>query len=221
MLRRLLAVTLLLATGSLAVQAQLTAWRTLNRNPGWQEYTGQTNGPSTFAYWTMESPVPWSNEYQLFPMDGGPTDRGTIHNTTYVLGGNTALSVVAQRDIALPYPPLTIDLQQVQARLGSWLGGFLLQADYAMVTATFKDSNRNPLPQQMSLGPVTPNDRGGVTKMLYRSSLMTVPPRSRYVDIVVRFVRFEGVINNACADNTTFETRTYWGGGGSGNGIGH
>lgn len=192
------------------LQAQQNRWRTLNFNTGWQEYGGQTNGPANFVHWDTERGNPWHNDYMTFPMEDGPPDRGTGFNTSYLMGGDTPFSELAQKDLPIPFNSLDIDFSRVEVRLRSWLGGRGTQLDNAIVTVVLRDRLHNLLlAPNVSIGPVTVADRGSVTKMMYRETRFVLPPGSRYVDILVTMNLLTGGLNNAVVDDTKLEMRIW------------
>jgi hypothetical protein len=95
-----------------------------------------------------------------------------------------------------------IDTGGVSATLSADLGGFASQEDQAKVTATFLGSAGQAL-GNLTIGPVTAQDRNNVTALLARKGSAAVPGGTRTVRVVVTATKFAGAYNDAYLDNVS------------------
>ena len=128
--------------------------------------------------------------------DPGPTDRGV---NLFIGGQNDATSSLTQT-VDLSSDAASIDAEAVTYALSGWLGGYSTQEDYATLTVTFRDGTGTAIGAG-TIGPVTAEDRAGVTGLLERSTTGAVPSGTRSVLVELDMVREEGTANDGYADN--------------------
>ena len=78
-----------------------------------------------------------------------------------------------------------IDAGGATAALSGLLGGYAADADAATVSAVFRDPEGRTIGPPLTIGPVTPADRGNATNLLPRRAAGAIPPRTRAIDVVV------------------------------------
>jgi hypothetical protein len=93
-----------------------------------------------------------------------------------------------------------IDAGGVVATLSADLGGFASQEDQAQVAATFLGAAGQQL-GDLTIGPVTAEDRGDTTKLLPRTGSLTVPRGTRAIRVTMTATKFAGAYNDAYLDN--------------------
>jgi hypothetical protein len=125
----------------------------------------------------------------------GPSERGK----NFFSGGNKPLST-AKQTIALTSYASAIDAGTDHFVFSAWIGGYASQADYAVVTVTFKSSGNATL-GSASLGPVTPAQRVNETSLLHRSTKGSVPKGSRTAIVSIVITREDGTYNDGSVDN--------------------
>jgi hypothetical protein len=125
----------------------------------------------------------------------GPKDRGKNDFE----GGNVPKSTGTQT-ISLAPSVTLIGTGTVHFRFSAWLGGFEGQADNATATVAFEDANGATL-LKTTLGPVTPQDRKGVTGLLPRETSGLVPKTATQAVVTIVFTRYEGTYNDGSADD--------------------
>src|SRR5207249_5594248 len=92
-----------------------------------------------------------------------------------------------------------IDAGQIKFALKGYLGGYAGDLDYATVFLNFQTSGKT-LISQSKLGPVTVTDRAHGTGLLLRSLNGSLPKNTRFVQVQIRFDRFDGGFNDGYAD---------------------
>jgi hypothetical protein len=127
----------------------------------------------------------------------GPTSRGQ----NFFLGGLGATSVISQT-IDLSALAADIDDPGVDYALSAWLGGRGALPAAAQFSARFLNGAGVPLGTNR-LGPVTADDRGGVTGLVERSATGQLPVGTRLVEFVLS-AQATAVTNDASADNLSF-----------------
>jgi hypothetical protein len=120
----------------------------------------------------------------------GPSDRG--HNLFE--GGNVEKSTATQT-VSLEAYAGAIDAGTVRYMLSAWLGGFEEQADAATVTVAFAPESGAPL-GRVSLGPVRPAQRKGVTGLVRQQHIGSVPKGARSAVVTIDVTRAEGTYND-------------------------
>ncbi len=191
---------------SIVMETNAAPQKNLIQNPSFEIYSlyGAPNAQANFVFWT-EGPtpstaIPYANTYASFPMEFGPSNRGSLLNKAYVLGGNIAASYVEQYVKPLGRSDGDIDFGAVNFELSAWLGGFRDQTDDAFIELVFLDALNAKINNKF-LGPVTLSDRGGRTRMRFVSVSGVVPPLTRAMTVKVVMRRNAGVVNNGCADD--------------------
>lgn len=133
--------------------------------------------------------------------DPGPETRGR----NFFCAGSSAEASMSQ---IIDLTPLrqAIDAGEVSFELSGWLGGYLHQADHAVVRAKFmSDAGRELLVAE--IGPVTPQDRAGRTGLLEREAVGELPRGVRRVEVVLSMARAEGSANDGYADDLSLILR--------------
>ncbi len=127
----------------------------------------------------------------------GPNHRGT----NFFSGGATGETNTATIIVDLTETPARIDAGLVAAVLSGWLGGYSSQSDYAKVTATFLSAAGGRL-ESFQIGPVTAQERNGLTGLLRRTASRVVPLNARQVEVVLEMRRDnQCCFNDGYADN--------------------
>ncbi|HVY70035.1 MAG TPA: tandem-95 repeat protein [Verrucomicrobiae bacterium] len=129
----------------------------------------------------------------------GPTSRGN----NFFAGGPNNTQSAAYQVIALFAAGARIDAGIAHFRLSAFLGGATGEGDNMTVTATFLDVDGTELGTS-TIGPVTDPDRGGVTGLLNRSAIGTIPVGARYVEVAMVSTKTFGTYNDGYADNLSF-----------------
>jgi hypothetical protein len=130
--------------------------------------------------------------------DPGPIDR----LKAFFAGGSIALSVLDQ-DIDVSANAADIDAGKVACDVEAWLGGYLNDGDSARFDVSFLDGAGKDL-VFISLGPVTPADRGGKTGLLSRAKTVSLPAGVRTISAALYMIRDAnngGAYNDGYADN--------------------
>jgi hypothetical protein len=127
--------------------------------------------------------------------DPGPAERGL----NLFVGGADNASSSATQTIDVTAASAAIDKGLVTCLLAGYFGGLGGQNDYAVLEATFKDSNDVGL-GKASTSPVTLADRDYHTALLRREALGLVPPGTRKIAVHLQMNRVNGTYNDATAD---------------------
>ena len=93
-----------------------------------------------------------------------------------------------------------IDAGGVAATLSADLGGFASQEDQAKVAAAFLGASGQQL-GDLTIGPVTAEDRSEATKLLPRTGSITVPQSTRSIRVTMTATKLAGAYNDAYLDN--------------------
>lgn len=128
--------------------------------------------------------------------DPGPPDRGP----NFFAGGPSGQSNSASQVIDVSSAAASLDAGGVTYALTGYLGGFLLQEDNAVVTATFMSASAAVL-GTATIGPVTAADRNGQTGLLPRETGGTVPAGTRSIRVTITATRLEGQYNDGYTDS--------------------
>jgi hypothetical protein len=129
-----------------------------------------------------------------FPTTADATRLGGGRN--FFTGGpggdvSTATQVI---DVSRAAPE--IDAGRVTANLSALLGGYATQDDAATVSAAPAGAA-----VAVTLGPVTPADRGGESNLLPRSGSFPVPAGTRALAVTITATRAQGNFNDGYVDN--------------------
>jgi hypothetical protein len=119
---------------------------------------------------------------------GGP-DNGT---------GNSVETAMQTVDVSMA--AAEIDAGGVAATLSADLGGFAGQEDQAEVAATFVGAAGQQV-GDLTIGPVTAEDRSDTTGLLPRAGSITVPQGTRAIRVTMTATKFAGAYNDAYLDN--------------------
>jgi hypothetical protein len=159
--------------------------------PHWTDSTGNSftavkYGATGSGFPTATSPGPKNRGANFFA--GGPNDPND--------------SIVATQTVNLASYVKAIKGGGVTAKLVGWLGGSGARTDEAFVEVDFKNSKGFLTGTSMTLGPVTETQRGGVTELLKRMDVGTVPKGARTAYVQLSFSRESGqTYNDAFADD--------------------
>lgn len=126
----------------------------------------------------------------------GPANRGA----NFFLGGTTNGSILQRIDIS--DIAADVDAPGVDYTLSGWFGGAGAQEDWASLTAEFLNASGVVIGSNV-VGHVTAAERGGVTGLFLKSTNVTLPGGTRFVE----FTLTSGVVtgmNDASADNLSF-----------------
>ena len=158
--------------------------------PGWTattnltEHTYDPAGSANFPDVNASAAVGGGSQF----FAGGP-DNGA---------GNSVETAVQTIDVSMV--ATEIDAGGVAATLSADLGGFASQEDQAKVAAAFLGATGQQL-GDLTIGPVTAEDRSGTTKLLPRTGSITVPQSTRTIRVTMTATKFAGAYNDAYSDN--------------------
>jgi hypothetical protein len=125
----------------------------------------------------------------------GPRHRGK----NFFAGGTNSAESVATQPVDISAILADVDAHSVHYALEGWLGGNGNKADYATLTAQFFDAGGTPLGSAV-IGPVTVEQRRGVTGMYYRIATGFLPVGTRRIIVAIRCTRFQGSNNDGYLD---------------------
>lgn len=195
----------LLAAGTLMAAAAMAGAVQLNTNL-LTNGTAEAGEGSPDGYTVL--PVPkWTTEGNFtvvlygapaFPAadSPGPAKRGL----KFFSGGPDNPQSTMRRTLNLKPLAADIDTGTVKGTLSGYLGGYASQEDHADVAVTWVDATGAEL-GTTALQTVTATDRGGVTGLLKRKAVATVPSGTRSARVVVTMTRTEGAYNDGYADS--------------------
>jgi hypothetical protein len=158
--------------------------------PGWTsttnftEHTYDPAGSANFPDTNASAAIAGGSQF----FAGGPAN-GT---------GNSIETATQTVDVSIA--AAEIDTAVVAATLSADLGGFASQQDQAEVAATFLGAAGQQL-GDLTIGPVTAEDRSDTTKFLARTGSATVPPGTRAIRVTMTASKFAGAYNDAYLDN--------------------
>lgn len=168
-------------------------------------------GAANFS--TTVAPAAWTTTSNFSAVQyaaGGSADLNTADSAAigggpnYFAGGpNSALST-ARQTINVSDLAALIDAGSLDVEFQAHIGGFDSQADNMTVQAIFLDATDATL-LTLTLGPVTPAERGSVSQLLLRSTSDDVPVGTREIDILMTATRTAGSYNDGYADNLVLE----------------
>ncbi len=164
------------------------------------------SGTSTYAtnrgiaWWFDVSPasigIYGSNPSFPSASSPGPTERGS----NFFFGGTNS-SFITQR-IDISELSTDIDGAGVDYTLSGWFGGSGTEPEVASLSATFLNAGGVALGTNV-VGSVTAADRGGITGLMPRAVLSTLPPGTRFVEFTLTNQLVSG-FSEAMADNLSF-----------------
>lgn len=165
--------------------------------------------PAPTTYGNKVAVAHWSvaKKYKFTAVRYGSPDFLTKHSAgpdargkNFFAGGSTGKdSLGHQTDSLAPYVSW-IKAGKGHFRLSGWLGGYSTQRDRASLTVAWQTASGKSL-AHATIGPVTEAQRGGHSKLLYRSKSGTVPKAARQVRVTLHMVRSDGTYNDGYADN--------------------
>jgi hypothetical protein len=138
----------------------------------------------------------------VLPTQPGPVNRGA----KMFAGASSAFSAGFQ----------TVDVSSMTASfaagttsfdLNGYLGGWTSQGDNAQLLVTFIDAASADI-SMVTLGPVTPTDRGNQTGLFYRQVTGFVPVGTSTIKFDLTMERLGGGDNDGYADNLAFVMNT-------------
>ena len=152
----------------------------LIQNPARKEAPRATTARTLMSRcgWMEASSQPSSTELQAFPPK--KTARRSAAETISSPVADGAKNIATQRIVLPASDHAAIDSGAVTARLSGYLGGFASQGDNMVVQALFRGAGNAAL-GQVKIGPVTPGQREGVTKLLLRAQSAAVPAGTRTI----------------------------------------
>jgi hypothetical protein len=153
---------------------------------GWTtvgNFTAVTYGASGLPDTTASTPV--GGGVSLFA--GGPQNASSSARQTIAIPAGWVSAVAAGHVTA-----------KVSAAFGGWEG----QADAATVQYVFVDASGSTL-GSVKIGPITPAQRGSVTKLMPVARAVPVPPGTRTIKIAIAAIRGSGAYNDGYADNVS------------------
>ncbi len=205
----LLAVFSVVIVGGVGVAFAAIPTGNLIRNAGAEEGTASAGGVDDID-------VPkWRDTGKFtavqYGAPGFPTDADSSSiggGSDFFAGGPDGAKNTASQKIALPSSAnAEIDSGAVTAQLSGYLGGFAGQADNMVVQAIFKSASNSTL-GQFKIGPVTPADRAGATKLLKRTQSAAVPASTRAIVVKQIATRLSGTYNDGYADKLSLRLTT-------------
>ena len=155
--------------------------------PGWEtipNYTAVAYGTPEFPSSVFSTSIGGGRNF----FAGGP-DNGFSDIT------------IAQQTVDLSPYAADLDQANVQATLSADLGGYATQDDSATVTALFTDSAGQTYNGGASLEPATREDRDNETKLIRRTSCVTLTPGARELYVQVAMQRTHPSYIDGYADN--------------------
>ncbi len=145
-----------------------------------------TGGAQTVEYGTPDFPT----------ITGpGPAQRGAWF---FSGGSNDAVSTLSQT-IPLSAWNGVIAAGRAECTLAAFLGGYSSQDDNAILNVDFRDGNGVSLLAR-TLGPITAADRGSVTGLISRQSVLFLPTSTASAVVTVTCTRVSGSWNDAYID---------------------
>ncbi|MGH3131294.1 MAG: Ig-like domain-containing protein, partial [Gaiellaceae bacterium] len=175
----------------------------LLKNPGAEEGEGSTELPQGHVV-----PIPsWETTSNFTVIQYGVGDFPSREEGDKIGGGanffgggpsNAASSASQSVDLSGAAPE--IDTGATKATLSAHMGGFSSQGDKGPVDAIFLDAAGTEL-GRLTLDPVFPADRGGLTQLILREKTGDVPAKTRSVRVVMTAIRTTGSSNDAYFDN--------------------
>lgn len=149
-------------------------------------------GWSGFDSYSPVQSVNYGSNWVL-PSQPGPADRGSS-----MFAGSGQYAVAYQSlDFGVTLA------QGVAFSLSGWLGGWANQGDNAVFYVQFLDEFSNEVGSS-TLGPVTPQDRGNQTGLLYREADGLIPAGTRSLSFWLSMERLVSGDNDGYADNLSF-----------------
>ncbi|HYH61173.1 MAG TPA: hypothetical protein VD766_04850 [Solirubrobacterales bacterium] len=188
--------------GGVGIAAAAVPTGNLIKNSG-----GETNPASVDGNDNIDIPL-WDDRGMFTVVEYGAPGFPTEAQAAMIGGGNDLFAggpsggqnVAVQRSVLPARAFADVDSGAVNARLSGYLGGFASQGDNMVVQALFKSAEDTTL-GQVKIGPVTPEQREGVTTLLPRARTAGVPIGTRSILFRQVATRLSGTYNDGYADN--------------------
>jgi hypothetical protein len=158
--------------------------------PGWE-----ATGAITFTRYGAAS-------HAYMPSLADSPRHGT-GGSSYLWGGNSAATggvTAAAQTVDVSAAGASIDAGKATAGLSAYLGGALAYTDRMAARADFLGADGAIL-GSLEIGPVTAEDRHGLTTMLRRAGAAPVPSRTRRVRVTLTSIDEDKAYSSATADN--------------------
>jgi len=139
-----------------------------------------------------------------FPTNSSPGPA--IRGLNFFAGGPSNNVSSFTQTILLDDVAVDVSTGQVAFELSGFLGGYDAQADNTVVTAEFLGDD-DGLIASAAIGPVSNDQRGNISGMLYRAIQGEVPAGTLAIRVTVVFTRSNGVYNDGYADNLSLVLR--------------
>ena len=94
-----------------------------------------------------------------------------------------------------------IDARNVSFNLSAWVGGWHGQDDTAILSIDFLNSNYQTVGNRTSTDPVSDQQRGGATGLVFRQKTGAVPVSTRFINVTVTMIATQGPWNDGSADD--------------------
>lgn len=196
------ALTIAFASSPALAQAAIPSGNLVG-NPGAEASVGATDLSAVAA------PSGWTASTGFTAIRYGTQDLPSIAQATqlhaglnFFAGGPNVSESTATQTIDVSSAATEIDAKSVNATLTALLGGYTSQGDNAKVVAQMLGAGGAAL-GPITVGPVSPTERGGVTSLVSRTTTARVPPGTRTIVVTTTARRTEGTFNDGYADNVS------------------
>jgi hypothetical protein len=196
------ALAIALAAAPATAQAAIPTGN-LVANPGAEASAGATD-PSV-----VRAPTGWTTSTGFTATRYGTEDAPSGAHATqlraglnFFAGGPDVTESTATQTIDVSSAAAEIDAKIAKATLTALLGGYRSQGDNARVVAQMRGTGGAAL-GSITVGPVSPAERGGVTSLMSRTRTANVPPGTRTIVVTITARRSEGDFNDGYADNVS------------------
>ena len=195
---------ILLAALGTAYAGQITLGTNAILNPGAEQGVGSGNGNDIEAIpdWTVTQGNMTVVAYGSANSEINTAPDSSFGNNFFSGGPSSALSTATQT-LDVSNVSSLINQGLVDYVLSGWFGGYLTQADYATLSATFLDSSSAAL-AVVTIGGNNATARNGQTELLDASTQGVVPDGTVSILFTLQMTRLEGNYNDGYADNLSF-----------------
>ncbi len=197
----------LLLTGSLAARPSVIPSGNLVQNPGAEDSPGA-------AVPIVQRPVGWTTTGNLSAWQYAPreSDWPTQAFAATIGGGKNFFAGgpgdnsgkesthTATQTIDVAGAATEIDAAQVGSTLSAFIGGYTVAKDTATVTARFLNAAGAQL-GSVRVGPVSIDDRKGLTVLIKRAAQANLPPLTRSIAVVIAVIGDGNGQHHAFIDN--------------------
>jgi len=197
-------LVVILATLGTVRGGQITLGQNSILNPGAELGLGSGNGNDIEVVpdWTVTqgnfTVVAYGSANSEINTAPGP-DFG---NNFFAGGPNSPLSSATQL-LDVSNVSALIDAGLVNYTFSGYFGGYLTQADYATLSATFLDGSSDVL-GVVTIGGNNETARNGQTELLYAGTTGMIPDGTESILFTLTMTREEGNYNDGYADNLSF-----------------